>query len=588
MTDEQFKTLETLGKLVSEGKIDRRRLFQTAAALGLTGAVGGAAVAAVATTASSAMAQDGDSSNLVTISQEQQATWIKNFNPLLAEANSRWPTQAGIYEPMAIYSTPQGVLNPWLADTWSFSDDLLTLTFTMHPGINWSDGTPLTAQDVKFTFDTLIANEGLSGTGAIRTVLPRLASIEAPDDATVVFTFKEVFTLNLYDIAEQMIVPKHIWETVEDPVTFLNEEPVGSGPFTNVGRFDAQYWELLKNESYWQEGKPLIGGFRFPSYPTNDSANLANLNGENDWFANFIPDIENTFVSEDPENNHYWFPSYGATVHLWLNTTVAPFDKVEVRKAISQAIDRDQIVTVAMYDYTHPADSSGLSDAFPAFKTEDASTQGEWVKLNVDAANAALDAAGLTKDGDTRSADGEKMEYELLVVTGWSDWVASCEIMAANLAEVGIKVTVTPLDYNAWYDKVSKGEFDMSIGWSDGGATPYSFYLGCMSTATVRPIGTLSPQNWQRFGSEEADALLDQMAATSDEAEQKTIVAQLQEIYNQNAPGVPLFPGPQWGEYVTLRFDGFPNADNPYAILSTYDNPERLTVMTTIGPNAAE
>jgi peptide/nickel transport system substrate-binding protein len=583
MTDERLKTLETIGKLVSEGKLDRRKLFQTASALWVTGALGGASLAV---TASSAAAQDSDL-KLVTISQEQQATWIKNFNPLLAEANSRWPTQAGMFEPMAIYSTPQGKLNPWLADSWEFSEDLLTLTFKMHPGINWSDGTPLTAQDVKFTFDTLIANDGLSGTGAIRTVLPRLASIEAPDDATVVFTFKEVFTLNLYDIAEQMIVPKHIWETVDDPVAFLNDEkPVGSGPFTEIGTFEAQYWELHKNPSYWQEGKPAIDGFRFPSYPTNDAANLATLNGENDWTANFIPDIENTFVSKDPEHFHYWFPSYGATVHLWLNTTVAPFDKVEVRKAISQAVDREQIVAVAMYDYTHPADSSGLSDAFPAFKTDDDSTKGEWVTMDVDAANAALDAAGLTKDGDTRSVDGTAMEYELLVVTGWSDWVASCEIMAQNLADVGIKATVTPLDYNAWYDKVTKGDFTMSIGWSDGGATPYSFYLGCMSSTTVKPVGTLSPQNWQRFGSEEADALLTQMAATSDIEEQKTIVAQLQELYNQNAPGVPLFPGPQWGEYITLRFDGFPNEDNPYAILSTYDNPERLTVMTTIAPVA--
>ncbi|MEZ4532248.1 MAG: ABC transporter substrate-binding protein [Thermomicrobiales bacterium] len=586
MTDERLKTLETIGRLVSEGKIDRRRLFQTAAALGLTGAVGGASVAS---TASSAMAQDSGDLNLVTISQEQQATWIKNFNPLNSADTSRWPTQGGIYEPMAIYSTPQGQLNPWLADSWEFSEDGLTLTFHMHPGVNWSDGTPLTAQDVKFTFDLLMSNEALVGTGAIRTALPHLSGVEAPDDATVVFTFSEVFTLALYDIAEQMIVPKHIWETIEDPVAELNEVPVGSGPFTNVGRFEAQYWELLKNENYWQEGKPMIDGFRFPSYPTNDAAMLGSLNGENDWFANFIPDIENTFVSKDPENFHYWFPSYGATVHLWLNTTVAPFDSVDVRKGISQAIDRAQIVNIAMYDYTHPADSSGLSDAFPAFKTEDASTQGAWVTLDVDAANAALDAAGLTKDGDVRkTADGTSMEYELLVVTGWSDWVAACEIMAANLAEVGIKATVTPLDFNAWYDKVTKGEFDMSIGWSDGGATPYSFYIGCMSTATVQPVGTLSPQNWQRFGSEEADALLAEMAATSDLEAQKAIVAQLQELYNQNAPGVPLFPGPQWGEFVTLRFDGFPNADNPYAILSTYDNPERLTVMTTIAPIAAE
>ncbi len=585
MTDEQLKTMETVRRLVREGKIDRRRLFQTAAALGLTGAVGGATLA---TGVPSAAAQDDGDLKLVTVSQEQQATWIKNFNPLLANDSSRWPTQAGIYEPLAIYVVPRGEMIPWLADSWEFSDDLMTLTYTLHPGINWSDGTPFTAADVQFTYETLQANEGLAGSGAIRTVLPLLDSVEATDDATVVFTFNTLSPLSLYDISEQMIVPKHIWETVDDPVAFLNEEPVGTGPFTNVARFDPQIWELHKNENYWQEGKPFIDGFRFPSYPTNDSANLATLNGENDWAANFIPDIENTFVAKDPENFHYWFPSYGATVHLWLNTTVAPFDNVDVRKAVSMAIDREQIVAVAMYDYTRPADSSGLSDAYPSFKADDASTQGEWVKRDVDAANAALDAAGLTRDGDTRSATGEAMEYELYVVTGWSDWVAACEIWAQNLEEVGIKATVTPLDFSAWFDKVQKGEFTMSIGWAEQGPTPFNFYRGLMSTSNVEPIGTPSPQNWARFGSEEADAALAELASTNDLEAQKAAVAKLQEIYNQNAPGVPLFPGPQWGEYVTLRFENFPNEENPYSILSTWDTQERLIVMTTITPRAAE
>lgn len=582
MTDERQQTISTVRRLISEGKLDRRKLFQTAAALGMTTAVGGAAFA---TNATSVAAQDGDL-KLVTVSQEQQATWIKNFNPLLSNDSSRWPTQAGIYEPLAIFSVPQGQLVPWLADSWAFSDDLLTLTYTLHPGVSWSDGTPFTAADVQFTYETLKANDGLPGSGAIRTVLPLLDSVEATDDSTVVFTFNTVSPLSLYDISEQMIVPKHIWETVDDPVTFLNETPVGTGPFTEIGRFDAQIWELHRNPNYWQEGKPAIDGFRFPSYPTNDAANLATLNGENDWAANFIPDIENTFVAKDPEHFHYWFPAFGATVHLWLNTTVAPFDNVEVRKAVSQAIDREQIVTVAMYDYTHPADSSGLSDAYPAFKSEDASTQGAWVTRDVDAANAALDAAGLTKDGDVRQANGSAMEYELYVVTGWSDWVAACEIMAQNLSEVGIKATVTPLDFSAWFDKVQKGEFTMSIGWSESGPTPYNFYRGLMSTSTVAPVGTASPQNWARFGSEEADAALAEMASTNDLEAQKAAVAKLQAIYDQNAPGVPLFPGPQWGEYVTLRFDGFPNEENPYCILSTYDNPERLIVMTTIAPVA--
>ena len=580
MQDDQMKTLNLVSQLVRERKLDRRKLFQTAAALGLSSA----GVGAILTDVRSTAAQEGDL-KLVTVSQEQQATWIKNFNPLIPDNSSRWPTQGGIFEPMAIFNTFAGELRPWLASSWEFSDDLLQITWTLQEGVTWSDGTPFTSADVKFTFDTLIANEGLAGTGGIRGSLPLIESVEAPDEMTVVITMNEVNTLAIYDYAEQMIVPMHLWESVDDPVTYLNEEPVGTGPFTEIGTFEAQYWELLKNPNYWQEGKPYVDGLRFPSYPTNDAANLATINGENDWAANFIPDIENTYVAQDPEHNHYWFPPLGATVHLWLNTTIPPFDNVDVRKAISMAIDREQIVAVAMYDYTRPADSSGLSDAYPALKSMDASTEGTWVVRDVEAANAALDAAGLTLDGDVRvTADGEPMEYELNVVTGWSDWVSAVQIIAQNLEDVGIRATVTPYDFAAWFDRVTRGEFTMTIGWAEQGPTPFNFYRGAMSPSQVVPVGEVGAQNWQRFGLPEAEELLTQMGQTNDLEEQKVIVAQLQELYNQNAPGVPLFPGPQWGEYHTSRFTDFPDEGNEYSILSTFDNPERLQVMTTIKP----
>jgi peptide/nickel transport system substrate-binding protein len=102
-----------------------------------------------------------------------------------------------------------------------------------------------------------------------------------------------------------------------------------------------------------------------------------------------------------------------------------------------------------------------------------------------------------------------------------------------------------------------------------------------MSSVTYNEIGTSSSENWHRFQLEEADALLEQFAATSDEAKQATIAAELQALYAEHAPAIPLFPGPQWGEYNTQRFEGFPNEENPYALLSTYSG-ERLLVMTTV------
>ena len=156
--------------------------------------------------------------------------------------------------------------------------------------------------------------------------------------------------------------------------------------------------------------------------------------------------------------------------------------------------------------------------------------------------------------------------------------------MAQNLKEVGIEATVKTYDFSAWFERVQNGNFDMSIGWATGGPTPLNFYRGIMSSTSKKPIGEASGENWHRFSSPDADKLLDDFAATSDPAEQKTIAGQLQMVYAQNAPAIPLFPGPNWYEYNTTRFEGFPNADNPYAHGSPFRGTNQLLVMMNIKP----
>jgi peptide/nickel transport system substrate-binding protein len=241
-TPEQQQVLNQIRTLITEKKLDRRKLMQTMAAMGIgtTAAATGASIASVPSArVSTASAQEAPQL-LLTVSTQQQATWTRNFNPLLPQDSSRWPTQSGIYEPLAVLNEIKGELVPWLATEWSFSPDNTQLTFKIREGVKWADGEALDATDVKFTFDYLIANDALSGTEGVRSVLPFISGVEAPDATTVVFTFKQVYTPGVYDIAEQMIVPEHIWKDVADPVTFLNEEPVGSGPFTRIGEFADQ------------------------------------------------------------------------------------------------------------------------------------------------------------------------------------------------------------------------------------------------------------------------------------------------------------------------------------------------------------
>ncbi len=568
---------------LKKAEMDRRQFLLRAAAAGLAAPALAAGLRARGVGAKAQEAAGG----LVTVSQEQQQTWIRNFNPLLSNDAVRWPTHAGIYEPLLIHNVMNGETVPWLATAWEFSPDNLTLTFTIREGVQWSDGQPFTARDVAFTHNLLKSNEALPGTtGGVRAVLALVTAIEAPSDTSVVFTFGEPFTPGLWDIGEQMIAPEHLFKDVADPVTFTNETPVGTGPFTEIPEFGAQYWELDRNPNYWQEGKPFVQGFRFPSYPSNDAANLATLNGENDWAANFIPDVEATYVAKDPEHFHYWFPSTGDEVMLYVNTTKAPFDNPDVRKALSMAIDREQIVEIAMYDYTHPGDATGLSDAYEGWKNEAAVEAGaELVTRNVERANELLDAAGLARDGDVRTtADGQELAYDINVVSGWSDWVQAVEIIAQNLEEVGIRATVKTYDFSAWIERVQQGEFDISIGWSAGGPTPYNFFRGQMSSLTAEPVGTVSNENWHRYANEEADGVLKRFAATSDEAEQKELANQLQMLFVEQFPSIPLFPGPQWGEYNSTRFTDFPDEENPYTVLSTFALVERLITMTTIKP----
>jgi peptide/nickel transport system substrate-binding protein len=158
--------------------------------------------------------------------------------------------------------------------------------------------------------------------------------------------------------------------------------------------------------------------------------------------------------------------------------------------------------------------------------------------------------------------------------------------MAKNLEAVGIKATVKPYDFSAWLDRVQKGDFDMSIGWSSGGATPYEYYRDQMSQRSIRPEGEAAGANWQRYVSTKGDELLNQLAATSDAAELKRISEELQKAFADEAPAVPLFPGPMWYEYNTTRFTDFPTKDNPYAVGSFFNQgtPEQLIVMTTIKP----
>ena len=243
---------------------------------------------------------------------------------------------------------------------------------------------------------------------------------------------------------------------------------------------------------------------------------------------------------------------------------------MSVRKAISYAINRDQVVKVGMYNYTTPAHVTSLAGSMAIWHSPEIMDKENWVAFNPNKANMLLDSAGFEwKNEEERvSPDGSPLEFNIIVVSGWSDWVRSAQVITQNLKEVGIKTNVRTYDFGAWIARMQKGDFEMAIGWADKGSTPYNFFKSMMFSGYVKPIGEVADLNWHRFGLEEADVLFKEFEQTSDEKTIKSIISNLQHLFIKNAPGIPLFAELSWAEYNSKYFTGFPNEQNPYGPLS--------------------
>ena len=521
----------------------------------------------------------------VVVSHRAASAWVRNFNPFAPDPINE--TLDMIHEPLIVWNpVTAGEPTWWLATGYEYSEDLMTLTFTLREGVLWNDGEVFNADDVVFTMNLIHEYPELDR-GALWGFVE---SVEKVDDYTVAFHLSRVFTQAHGRIGELNPVPEHVWSQVEDPVTFTNPEPVATGPFSIVCTFRDQVYELCRNENYWQEGKPYVERLRYPAYPGNEQSNLALVNGEIDWAGHFVPDIENTYVAQDPEHFHYYFWPGGGTVSLYANTTKAPFSDVQFRRAMSMAVDYESVVNIGMYGYTVPAYPVGLGPAHENWVMEEPMARAEEMGLgqyNPEGAAAILDEAGyVDADGDgwRDLPDGSPIEFNVQVVNGWTDWVTSVQIISQNFQDVGLNASVATPEFGDWLDNLQTGSYDVSIGWGTTVTrTPWDGYNDLLDSDLLGEDGRANGITWARWFSDEADALLDAFVATTDEAEQRQIISDIQMLIVENVVFIPLFPGPTWYEYNTTRFTGFPTEENYYAQGSPWRLPNsRLLVATSI------
>lgn len=518
-------------------------------------------------------------STVLTVSNGPIGSYPQNFNPLLV-SNANPGPRGMIYETLLYFNWQQGTINPWLASSYQWSSDATSVTFHLHPNVQWSDGQPFTSADVVFTLNMLKQFPALDSNG----LWNYLKDVTAPDGSTVVVSFKKPYTPILWYLAGQTwIVSKHLWSGVSNPVQYTDSKPVGTGPFM-LKSYSAQLLDLVKNPKYWQPGKPQVTELRYPAYDSNTTVELQLDQGKLDWTGLYTPNIQQTYVRRDPAHNHYWFPSQ-AVVMLYVNLSKSPFNQLPVRQAISLAIDRNQLNKIGESGYEPPAHPSGL--VLPA-QQKYLSPDYANTTFTVDTAkaNQLLQSAGFTKGSDGIYADksGKKLSFSMNVVTGWTDWVTDCQIMASSLKAIGMNVSVNAISYNAYYSALQLGNFDTAISWTTAGPSPFFLLNALLNSSQTAPLGQTAPTNWERWSDPTTDHLLNQYATSTNASMQTQALYGLQKIMVEQVPSIPLVYAANWNEYSTAHFTGWPSPSNPYAYPAPYTYPDSEVTVLSLKP----
>ncbi|MFF9577212.1 ABC transporter substrate-binding protein [Streptomyces rubiginosohelvolus] len=518
------------------------------------------ALAAGCSNANSGANKGGGAAGVLTLGKPD-GPQTNNSNPFLTtSAGAVLGYRHMIYEPLAMTNMirPTEKADPWLATEWVWEDNFTKVTFTLDERAKWADGKPLTAADVEFTFDLLKKHPALNGDGVPFDGI-------AVKGKQVVLTFKESQFVNQNKIIQTFIVPKHIWEKVENPETWPNRTPVGSGPY-KLKTFTPQTTTLTATPTYWN-GDTKVKELRYTAYNDNSAATTALATGKMEWSFVFMPNHKQLFIDKDPKNHQLWFPS-GLGIHgLWFNTTRKPFDNPALRKAMAMVVDRKAIhiqAQATLYpEITNPTGIPLPAGApFLAPEYENATT-----KPDVAGAKKVLAEAGFKLGGGVlKDPSGKPVTLTFTDPAGWNDYITGLAIIKDNIKEIGIEAKVKTQTAEAWGTDVANGNFDATLHWTNSGATPYDMYQNIMDGAIAQPIGKSSQAgNFGRFKNAEATAALKEYAnATTDAARTKALNT-LQKIFVEQAPMIPTAAAPIGAEFSTKNWIGWPSEANPYA-----------------------
>ncbi|MCA1776944.1 MAG: ABC transporter substrate-binding protein [Loktanella sp.] len=416
-----------------------------------------------------------------------------------------------LYEPL-VRLGPNLELQPAVAESWEFSDDATTLTFTLDADAVFHDGTPVTAADVKASFERILDEETAA---AARANYTSITGIETPDDRTVVFMLDgpNVPILNGMASINAAVVSAAAIEAGT-----VGTEVMGSGPFTLAERTPNANARLAAFAD-WHGGDIAYDEISVSVLP-DETAILASLRAGQADFALMTDPLVATLVTGAPGLDLLTAPTLSYHV-LQLNASRAPMDQLAVRQAISCAIDRQDILDGALLgegEVTGPLTS-------PAYRNDPASLF--CYEQDQDRARELLAEAGF--------ADG--FEASILAANGEPPTaIAEAQLIQSQLAEVGIDLEIETQEMNVYIDRWLAGDFDMAVALNGGRVDPYTMYNRYWTEA-----GNL--QGVSNYIDDTLDRLMEQGRVETDEDARKETFAEFERHIAEMSPWVWLFTG---------------------------------------------
>jgi peptide/nickel transport system substrate-binding protein len=512
-------------------------------------------------------------SGVLTIANVAGQTWTCGFNPFNPGVN--YLSFGFVYEPLVYVNPLKGdAVTPMLATAYKWSPDKKSITFTIRSGVKWNDGTPMTADDVAFTFNLMKANPGLDFNALWSTIL---TGVTAHGDK-VTMTFKSPAAPYFYYVAgDTPIVAKHIYGTgdaAKDPVKFQDAHPVGTGPY-KVDPCQASNITYVANSSFWQPGVPKVKKMNYPAYTDNDPANQDLASGKAQWGGQYIPGIDKLYVSRDPAHHKYWFPPT-TNVSLYLNMKHPITGNVDIRRALAYAIDRERVSKIGESGYQPAANQTGVVlPTYQQYYNTAAMNQAGFAKPNPTKAAELLKASGYSPS--------HPLQLHVITISGYTDWDASLSEIKQQLAPLGVDLTIDDLAGETFNDRLFKGDFDLAYYSQVGGPGPYYEFRQVMHSANSAPLGQNAASNFERYDNPAVDKALDAYSQ-ADPATQKKLLDTVQQAMLRDVPVIPTTESVNWYEYNTGAFTGWPTEQNPYTLPAPWQIPDNEQVVLHLAP----